>query len=250
VPPSDACRLLTPEDAPAVVALFRAVFGPVWTADTIYAAPGAARWIARLLELPWLEKDHVFVGMTGEEGLEGFMEFREVGQTWHANHLAVGPHAQGRGLARTMIEFGWSIGLERGLRHQSLDVDPANSKVAAWHERNGFRTTAVREVRHDPLPEEADPSFLDVEIMDWPVACANQEIYGFSMFTIHHDGKDHRIGRLAEDRFRILGEVPEAVRRTLARMAPGGVLVNIREVDAKTLPGEGSYLVHRMERTA
>lgn len=81
------------------------------------------------------------------EHVRGILESR-VENSWYINTLSVTPLAQGRGIARLLLECLSEVAIERGFGSMSLHVWADNQGACNLYEKEGF--TVVKDIAVEP----------------------------------------------------------------------------------------------------
>src|SRR5262249_21925960 len=94
----------TPEDAPAVVELFRSGFPERLQPLVIYGCRGGSQYIADYVQTHRNAGVCAFVTCrTAGGGIGAFAEFRVTGHTFFLNHIYVAPERRGQGLGTILL---------------------------------------------------------------------------------------------------------------------------------------------------
>ncbi len=168
-------------------------------ARSIYLAPGAEAFLARLLEHAGLHAHEQLWGVElQEEGLVAAAHTRLIEEVHHLNNYAVLPAFQGRGLGGQMMAHWHSLARSRYARRLTLDVALENEGARRHYARFGFTDRArSHEYRLEGSPDLPKPTGVKLE--DWPLAQASFQAYGFGRFALELEseryGVDLRVGQ-------------------------------------------------------
>ena len=188
-------------DSEQIIDLIRQGFEPHLLEAMIYGCHGVSNFVEDHIRLgPYSPYMYVVV-KDADKRLKAAAEFRFSEGTLFLNYIAVHPHAQGQGLAGSLLRYAVCEALQKGLTHFSLDVFTTNIKALAWYTRLGLqaegdRTFWVAATKgNGPIPVFSTPDFSHAE--------SAQLRLGFSELTIHINGIAVRIGRLGRTYFRV-----------------------------------------------
>jgi ribosomal protein S18 acetylase RimI-like enzyme len=191
-------RLVERTDLAVMLDIFSAAIPHSQLSRSIYLAPGAEAFLARLLEHPTLHAHEQLWGVEVEDaGLVAAAHTRLIGEYHHLNNYAVLPAFQRRGLGGQMMAHWHGLARSRRARRLSLDVALENDRARRHYAAFGFADgPASHEYRLEGSPDLPDP--VGVELQDWPAAQASFEAYGFGRFTLAMDSErcsvDLRLG--------------------------------------------------------
>jgi len=163
--------------------IFSRAIPPGFLSRSIYAAPGAEAYLARLLEHPRLSAHEQLWGIELERGLVAAAHTRLIGEYHHLNNYAVLPEFQGRGLGSRMMAHWNDLAHRQLAHHLSLDVAMENEGARRHYARFRFTEQARScEYRLDGSLDLAEP--IGVQLIDWPLAQASFQAYGFGRFAL------------------------------------------------------------------
>ncbi len=81
----------------------------------------------------------------------------EAAGSWYINAVAVGPHAEGRGYGRTLMDIAERLGHDDGASELSLIVAADNTRARGLYERLGYSDRSRRRAEPAPgLPDHGD----------------------------------------------------------------------------------------------
>jgi ribosomal protein S18 acetylase RimI-like enzyme len=164
--------------------IFSHAIAPALLSRSIYAAPGAEAFLARLLEHPSLHAHEQLWGVElMDEGLVAAAHTRLIEDRHHLNNYAVLPAFQSRGLGSRMMAHWHDLARAQRARHLSLDVALENEGARRHYMRFGFADQSRSyEYRLEGSPDFPEP--MGVHLIDWPLAQASFLAYGFGRFAL------------------------------------------------------------------
>lgn len=189
-------RNAQPEDMEPVARLLSESFRPALRMYMTYTQAGAEAFMGAFVENPRMAADRCFLIAESPGGaLEGFAEFRTPDPaTAFLVYICVSPDAQGRGLARRLIER--FLQDHASIREIRLDVFEDNHRALGLYRRLGFVEESRVSWLVRPLPPGgADPA---ITVPDLPFARAAFARYGFCEMTVVRGEQTTRIGRIGD----------------------------------------------------
>lgn len=134
-------RLMGREDIEAAAGIERACFSESWSENLLRSG---------------LENslDSYLVYQEGEEIL-GYCVLRILGDAGELQRIAVRPEAQGRGIARKLMDAVAGLARRRGAKEISLEVRESNQRAINLYRAYGFEQEAVRRGYYHNPPEAA-----------------------------------------------------------------------------------------------
>ncbi len=203
---------------------------------SIYLAPGAEAFLARLLEHPDLHSHEQLWGADAEDGsLVAAAHTRLIGDYLHLNNYAVLPAFQGRGVGSRMMAHWHDLARAQRAKRLSLDVALDNAGARRHYAKFGFIECArTHEYRlNNPLEL---PAAAGVQLQDWPFALASFQAYGFGRFYLSLGSERCPVDLRAQS-FR-LGSFDRRLLAALRAMEPANQIV-VRSVDSP--PDDGRW---------
>ena len=151
---------------------------------SIYAAPRVEAFLSRLLDHPTFHAHEQLWGVEWEDkGFVGAAHTRLIAECHHLNNYAVLPSFQRQGLGSRMMAHWQSLARLQHVRRLSLDVTLENDGARRHYARFGFvDETRSYEYRLEGAPDLPDAT--SVHLIDWPLASASFEAYGFGRFVL------------------------------------------------------------------
>ena len=195
---------------------------------SIYAAPRVEAFLSRLLDHPTFRAYEQLWGVEwGNKGFVGAAHTRLIGDCHHLNNYAVLPSFQRQGLGSRMMSHWESLARLQHVRRLSLDVTLENDGARRHYARFGFvDETRSYEYRLEGAPDLPDAT--SVHLIDWPLASASFEAYGFGRFVLAL-GQERYSVDLRVGEFR-LGSCDGRLLAALQAMDPErGILVRTSE---------------------
>ena len=237
-------------DAPRIAALIRAGFEPEVVGATIYGCGGVDGFIAEHIRRRACSPFRYKVARSAA-GIVGAADFRLQQETLFLSYIAVDPAGQGQGIASRLLANAVAEAAGDGLVRLGLDVFITNARAASWYERLGMHGEYERILATGPL--EPDPEPGRFVIPDLAQAEAVQSRFGFSEFTLQDaDCTQHRVGRIGDGYFRLVGKATafdRHVHACLASFNPGRAVLAILEDPARLDTWRSLVVSRRMVAT-
>ncbi|MGM0123904.1 ribosomal-protein-alanine acetyltransferase [Enterococcus sp. AZ194] len=132
------------EDIKALLAVERKVYGEQlpWTKSAFLTELTSA--------IP-----HLYLSVTSELQLVGFIGGRIVGNDCHLTNIAVDPEYQGRGIGGKLIDELVKFAIINRCETLSLEVRMSNKDAQRLYRRKGFVSRAVKPAYYDETNEDA-----------------------------------------------------------------------------------------------
>jgi ribosomal protein S18 acetylase RimI-like enzyme len=213
---------------------------------SIYVAPGAEAFLARLLEHPSLHtREHLWGVELKDKGFVAAAHTRFIEERHHLNNCAVLPALQGRGLGGRMMAHWESLARLQRSKRLTLDVDLENERARRHYARFGFSDQA-RSYEYQFEGSRDFPAPKDVHLIDWAVAQACFQIHGFGRFALALGGEHHSVDfRVGEFR---LGSRDARLLSALQAIDPSRrILVRTPEVVKDPLWAHTGTIVHMIK---
>lgn len=207
---------------------------------TIYSSPRVAMYLRAIVAWPILSPQHRIIGAWNGQELVAYAHYRDLGCSYHLNHIAVADRWQGSGIGNRLFQHWEAEARSRNYTKLSLDVSINNTRAREWYIRRGFESdysTYVFSREHDAIEASNDGNCTSgLRIQGWEAAEAWQRAFGFSTFGIHEDDRRWSVGRLwtkyfqldavpSEEAWHVL-KVIDSKRDVLIRMRAGTIILS------------------------
>jgi ribosomal protein S18 acetylase RimI-like enzyme len=232
---------ISPREAPEVLQLKRACFGPEYLLYSAYQSDASVSLLRELLDRK-RHPDRVCRGLRVDGTLAAYFMAAEAGGSFHLSYVGTAPAWTQRGFATTLMDDFESIATRRGLT-PSLDVFDHNTKARRWYRARGYRVVSRRETGLVNLAvgPAGRPAQVDAKELDHALEQENRR--GAARVKIVIDGHSVDIGLIAGVTLRLHGQLPphpSAVIRVLKGTFPARRALIV--ADPTAIPANIEYL--------
>lgn len=213
------CRV-EPEDCAPLAALHRTAFPARLVTRSIFVSPRVDRFLREIVRGDASGAHELVAAKRGAE-LCGYAWFRDLGSSWHLNHVAVDPDCRGAGIGSRLFERWVEGGRRRLQRRFTLDVTADNDLARDWYLRRGLAIVGRTRVLERPLAAGGEASRRQIEVLDREAADRRQATYGFSELALRQGARVWRVGRLGEELLRMKEPPTAELEAALSALEPG-----------------------------
>ena len=238
-------RAIEPQDCVALVELHHRAFDDGENGTTVFLSPRVKYYLQQLASVARRQNEYFLYGALYGGKLIGYVWGKALQKTWHLNYLAVASEFQGKGIGRALYEQWLETGKQKGYREYSLDVSEQNRQAFDWYRRLGWQLASTTYCYIRQLSASPGWDASNMRIRGWEAAQAWQHCYGFSEFYVVDQQKQWKIGRLAEEYFRINDPPPAVVEWLLRELDPARkLLLFVPDEISGSLPVKISHRLH------